>query len=127
MRRTIVGVSAVVALVLILVLVAWTLTRDRSPALGTFQLAKPGTAKAVPARAASPADDGNWTMPGKDYASTRFSALNQINPGNVGKLQVALTFSTGVNEGFEAPPLVVDNTMYVVTPWPNILYALDLT
>ena len=50
-------------------------------------------------------------MPGKDYASTRFSGLNQINPGNVGKLQVAMTFSTGTTEGFEAPPLVVNNTM----------------
>src|SRR3954468_17483270 len=84
-------------------------------------------ARAVPAAAASPADDGNWTMPGKDYASTRFSALNEITPANVGKLQVASTFSTGTTEGFEAPPLVVNNTMYIVTPWPNILYALDLT
>jgi PQQ-dependent dehydrogenase (methanol/ethanol family) len=86
-----------------------------------------GGALAVPAAAASPADDGNWTMPGKDYASTRFSALNQITPANVGKLQVAFTFSTGTTEGFEAPPLVVNNTMYVVTPWPNNVFALDLT
>ena len=86
-----------------------------------------GGARAVPAAAASPADDGNWTMPGKDYASTRFSALNEITPANVGKLQVAATFSTGTTEGFEAPPLVVNNTMYIVTPWPNDVFALDLT
>jgi lanthanide-dependent methanol dehydrogenase len=84
-------------------------------------------ARAVPAAAASPADDGNWTMPGKDYASTRFSALNEITPTNVGKLQVASTFSTGTTEGFEAPPLVVNNPMYIVTPWPNNVFALDLT
>src|SRR3954449_6365874 len=84
-------------------------------------------ARAVPAAAASPADDGNWTMPGKDYASTRFSALNEITPANVGKLQVASTFSTGTTEGFEAPPLVVNNTMYIVAPWPNNVFALDLT
>src|SRR4029079_14413269 len=45
----------------------------------------------------------------------------------VKQLGVRLTFSTGVNAGHEAAPLVVNNTMYVVTPWPNIVYALDLT
>ena len=49
---------------------------------------------ALPPAAASPADNGNWEMPGKDYASTRFSALNQITPANVGRLGVALTLST---------------------------------
>ena len=51
-------------------------------------------AHALPPPAASPRDDGNWVMPGKDYASTRFSGLNQITPANVGKLSVAFTFST---------------------------------
>jgi PQQ-dependent dehydrogenase (methanol/ethanol family) len=66
-------------------------------------------------------------MPAKDYASTRYSGLEEINAGNVKNLKVAWTFSTGVNRGQEAAPLVVGNTMYVVTPYPNILYALDLT
>jgi PQQ-dependent dehydrogenase (methanol/ethanol family) len=87
----------------------------------------PAGARIVPAAGASPPDDGNWTMPGKDYASTRFSALNQITAANVSALQPVFTFSTGTTEGFEAPPLVVNNTMYVVTPWPNYVYALDLT
>jgi PQQ-dependent dehydrogenase (methanol/ethanol family) len=73
------------------------------------------------------ADDGQWTMPAKNYASTRFSTLNQINAANAGNLKLAWTFSTGLTRGHEAAPLVVNNTMYVVTPWPNILYALDLT
>jgi lanthanide-dependent methanol dehydrogenase len=72
------------------------------------------------------ADDGQWTMAAKDYASTRYSSLDQINAANVGQLKVAWTFSTGVNRGHEAAPLVVGETMYVVTPYPNILYALDL-
>jgi PQQ-dependent dehydrogenase (methanol/ethanol family) len=102
---------------------------NRQPSQSTSASApeRVGGARAVPAAAASPADDGNWTMPGKDYASTRFSALNEITPANVGKLQVAATFSTGTTEGFEAPPLVVNNTMYIVTPWPNDVFALDLT
>ena len=87
----------------------------------------PGGPHALPPAAASPADDGNWTMPGKDYASTRFSALNQITPANIGKLSLAFTFSTGTTKGFEAPPLVVNGTMYIITPYPNYLYALDLT
>ncbi len=66
-------------------------------------------------------------MAPKNYASTRFSTLDQINTGNVRQLKLAWTFSTGLTRGHEAAPLVVNNTMYVVTPWPNILYALDLT
>jgi PQQ-dependent dehydrogenase (methanol/ethanol family) len=66
-------------------------------------------------------------MPAKDYASTRFSGLEQINTTNVASLKLAWTFSTGVLRGHEAAPIVVNNTMYVVTPYPNIVYALDLT
>jgi lanthanide-dependent methanol dehydrogenase len=71
-------------------------------------------------------DDGTWTRPAKDYASTRFSGLTQVTTGNVGQLGVRFTFSTGVNAGHEAAPLVANNTMFIVTPWPNVLYALDL-
>lgn len=72
-------------------------------------------------------DDSQWVMPAKNYASTRFSGLDQVNRSNVGQLEVAWTFSTGTTAGFEAAPLVVGDTMYIVTPWPNILYALDVT
>jgi lanthanide-dependent methanol dehydrogenase len=90
------------------------------------QPASSGPMPAPPASAA-PAEDGQWTMPAKNYASTRYSELAEINADNVGKLQVAFTFSTGVNRGQEAAPLVVGGTMYVLSPYPNILYALDLT
>ena len=66
-------------------------------------------------------------MPAKNYASTRFSGLNEINSGNAQNLKLAWTFSTGVLRGHEAAPIVVNNTMYIVTPYPNIVYALDLT
>ena len=92
----------------------------------------PAISKASPAARVSlpfdsTADDGQWVMPAKNYASTRFSAMDQITAENVANLKVAFTFSTGVVQGHEAAPLVVDNTMYVVTPYPNYLYALDLT
>ncbi|WP_352804744.1 methanol/ethanol family PQQ-dependent dehydrogenase [Mesorhizobium sp. M0909] len=80
-----------------------------------------------PPAAAAPPDDGQWAMPAKNYASTRYSELAEITEDTVKNLQVAFTFSTGVNKGQEAAPLVVGNAMYIVTPFPNILYALDLT
>ncbi|PBC06996.1 methanol/ethanol family PQQ-dependent dehydrogenase [Mesorhizobium sp. WSM3859] len=87
----------------------------------------PSTPAISPPAAAAPPDDGQWAMPAKNYASTRFSDLAEINEGNVKNLQVAFTFSTGVNKGQEAAPLVVGNTMYIVTPFPNVVYALDLS
>src|SRR5437660_823077 len=72
-------------------------------------------------------DDYQWLRPAKDYASTRYSTLDQINTDTVKNLKVAWTFNTATDRGQEAAPLIVNNTMYVVTPWPNLLYALDLT
>ncbi|AMA59503.1 MULTISPECIES: lanthanide-dependent methanol dehydrogenase XoxF5 [unclassified Bradyrhizobium] len=68
----------------------------------------------------------DWVMPAGDYANTRYSKLNQINAQNVGKLQVAWTFSTGVLRGHEGGPLIIGNMMYVHTPFPNKVYAIDL-
>jgi PQQ-dependent dehydrogenase (methanol/ethanol family) len=70
---------------------------------------------------------GDWTMPARDYASTRYSELAQITVENAHRLREVWTFSTGVLGGHEGQPLVVNSTMYVVTPWPNVLYAFDLT
>src|SRR5829696_6610544 len=72
-------------------------------------------------------EDGQWTMPAKNYASTRFSGLQDINIGNAASLKLAWSFSTGIVRGHEAAPIVANNTMYIVTPYPNIVYALDLT
>ncbi|HYH09581.1 MAG TPA: methanol/ethanol family PQQ-dependent dehydrogenase [Thermoanaerobaculia bacterium] len=89
-------------------------------------LSAPATGKAqIPAFAAT-AEDGQWLTPQKDYANTRYSGLQQINLSNVDQLKVMTTFSTGLVNGHEAPPLVVGDTMYLVTPFPNILYALNL-
>jgi len=71
-------------------------------------------------------DDKNWVMQTKDYASTHFSKMTQINADNVKDLKVAWTFSTGTLHGHEGAPLVVDGIMYVHTPFPNNVYALDL-
>jgi PQQ-dependent dehydrogenase (methanol/ethanol family) len=85
----------------------------------------------IPARAdadldARAKDPKQWVMQQGDDANTRYSKLNQITAANVKKLQVAWTFSTGVLRGHEGGPLVIGDTMYVHTPFPNTVYALDL-
>jgi PQQ-dependent dehydrogenase (methanol/ethanol family) len=68
----------------------------------------------------------DWVMPAGDYANQRHSGLKQINADNVKNLTPKWTFSTGVLRGHEGAPLVIGDTMYVHTPFPNIVYALDL-
>jgi PQQ-dependent dehydrogenase (methanol/ethanol family) len=75
----------------------------------------------------APEPSGDWVRPAKDLASTRYSALDQITVATVAQLGVKATFSTGNVKGHEAAPIVVNNTMYVVTPFPNDVFALDLT
>ena len=68
----------------------------------------------------------DWVMPTGNYANTRYSELKQITADNVGKLQAAWTFSTGVLRGHEGGPLVIGDVMYVHGPFPNPVFALDL-
>ena len=70
-------------------------------------------------------DPANWATWGGNYAGTRYSELSQINTDNVKNLQPAWTFSTGVLRGHEGGPLVVDDVIYIHTPFPNKVYALD--
>jgi len=93
----------------------------------TLFLCAAAVAAGVRAAPAAAQDDGQWPMPAKDYASTRYSKLTAITPQNAPGLHPVWTFSTGVLGGHEGQPLVVGDTMYVVTPWPNVLYAFDLT
>ena len=76
----------------------------------------------------APGDEpGQWTRQARDYANTRYSPLTQISHRNVAHLRIAWSFSDGQMYGHEGAPLVVGDTMYLVTPFPNIAYALDLT
>jgi len=72
-------------------------------------------------------NSNEWVMQSGDYANHRYSKLSQITAANVGKLQVAWTFSTGVLRGHEGGPLVIGDMMYVHAPFPNTVYALDLS
>ncbi|SFV27929.1 methanol/ethanol family PQQ-dependent dehydrogenase [Hyphomicrobium facile] len=73
------------------------------------------------------AGGNEWQMPGANTGLTRYSSLDDINTENVSKLQPTFTFSMGVDRGEESAPIVIGSTLYVVTPYPNIIYALDLS
>jgi PQQ-dependent dehydrogenase (methanol/ethanol family) len=93
----------------------------------TIACSNSGSSSGGASSSSSSAEDKEWTMPNKNAASTRYSSLNQITTDNVKDLKVSWTFSTGVLRGHEGGPLVIGNTMYVHTPFPNIVYALDLS
>jgi len=72
------------------------------------------------------ANEKNWAVQAGDMYNQRYSKLKQIDKTNAKKLQVAWTFSTGVLRGHEGSPLVVDGMMYIHTPFPNKVFALNL-
>src|SRR6202165_4740216 len=95
--------------------------------LGAIAAFAAGSASANDELSKMAQDPKQWVMQQGDNANTRYSKLNQINSSNAGKLQVAWTFSTGVLRGHEGGPLIIGNMMYVHTPFPNKVYALDLS
>ena len=80
-----------------------------------------------PATGDSAAPAGQWTMTGGDYALTRYTPLDQVNPETVARLRPAWGFSTGTLRAHEGNPLVVGSVLYLHTPYPNAVYALDLS
>ena len=78
-------------------------------------------------RLISPLPGATWTLPSGDLANTRYSSLSQIDVNNVQNLKVSSVLQTGIAHGHEGGPLVINNTMYIVTPYPNNLIAVDLT
>lgn len=92
-----------------------------------------GAASAAGAFAATPAHPASsgpaaadWPQPGGNYGSQRFSPLTQVNTGNAGHLQVAWEMSMGTDRGLEGQPLVIGNTMFTVSSYPNYVTAINL-
>ena len=71
-------------------------------------------------------DPNQWVMPTGNYANWRYSELNQITRDNVRNLRPSWQFSTGVLRGHEGGPLVIGDVMYIHTPFPNRVFAMDL-
>ena len=101
------------------------LTTVASLVLGAA-VAVPGVVSANDEVMALSQDPNNWVMWGRTYDGQRYSPLNEINNENVGNLQVAWTFSTGVLRGHEGGPLVIGDTMWVHTPFPNKVFSINL-
>ena len=80
-----------------------------------------------------PAPVSGWPTYGGDPGGTRYSALDEITPGNVDTLEVAWTYHTGDFDGvrsgaektaFQATPILQDDTLYFCSPLSRI-FALD--
>ena len=101
----------------------------RTHEVGGAGPAPQGKAASTPpaTRLVADVSNGEWRMAAGDYGNLRYSTLDSIKPSNVTNLRVVTTLNTGINRGHEGQPLVVNNTMYVVTPYPNNLLAIDLT
>jgi len=66
----------------------------------------------------------NWLMYRRTYDGWGYSPLEQVTPANAAALVPVWTFSTGVAEGHQAPPIVNNGVMFVSTPQNQVL-ALD--
>lgn len=66
----------------------------------------------------------NWLQWRGNYEGWTYSPLEQISSDNVGDLVPVWSYSTGVLEGHQAPPIVNDGVMFVATP-QNQIIALD--
>ena len=94
--------------------------------LALAALAAPGVACATADLDQALSNPQNWAMQTGDYYNQRYSKLNQINKSNVKDLRAAWSFSTGVLRGHEGGPLVIGDTLYVHSPFPNKVFAIDL-
>src|SRR2546425_12409905 len=63
----------------------------------------------------------NWLMYRGNYSGWGYSPLDRITPGNVKKLAPVWSFSTGVTEGHQAPPIVNDGVMFITTPQQQVI------
>jgi PQQ-dependent dehydrogenase (methanol/ethanol family) len=104
------------------------LSRKRLARWGQYAMlmAAPGLAFAASDIEKLTKNPDNWAMQAGDFGNQRYSKLKQINKDNAKKLQVAWTFSTGVLRGHEGGPLVIGDTMYVHSPFPNKVFAINL-
>ncbi len=76
------------------------------------------------------APTAEWPEYGNDSGGSRYSPLADITPQNVRGLKAAWTYRTGdvstgdIKSTFEATPIFVDGTLYIVTPFNRVI-ALD--
>src|SRR3954447_8289655 len=107
---------------------AATVSATSNGSVSSAAFAAPAVASRGAAWLPPSAGDGDWLMPSRDYGGTRYSPLDEVTTANAAKLQLAWTLDDGESHyGHEMTPLVADNTMYIVSPFPNRAFAIDLT
>jgi quinoprotein glucose dehydrogenase len=76
--------------------------------------------------AAGNAGEGNrdWPVYGGTPENNHYSSLAQINRSNVSQLEIAWSFDTEEEGGLQASPLIVDGTLYGITPTQKV-FALN--
>lgn len=84
-------------------------------------------AASLPSAAMAQGAGADWSTPSGTAQATRFSSLTGITSANVGTLVEEFSFATGFKASHQGQPLVVGSRMYIVTPFPNKLIALDLS
>src|SRR5260370_25879942 len=67
--------------------------------------------------------DANWITFGRDDRNQRFSSLTSIDTANVGRLQPAWIYQSGIVGSHQTHPLVVDGVMYFTTPACDVVAA----
>ncbi len=91
---------------------------------GAAQATAPVPYSTVTAERLTHPEPGNWLMYRRTYDSWGYSPLKQIDTSNVAQLKPLWSFSTGVEEGHQSPPIVNDGVMFITTPRDQVL-ALD--
>jgi alcohol dehydrogenase (cytochrome c) len=97
-------------------------------------LVKPAAATAPTSAAYRPVSDErlvkpepqNWLHLRGNYQGWMYSPLDQINVSNVKDLAPVWSYSTGVDSGHEAPPIINDGVMFVAAPYDKLI-ALNAT
>ena len=66
-------------------------------------------------------EPANWLMYRGNYAGWGYSPLKQVTDKNAKNLTVAWSFTTGLQEGHQSPPIVNNGYMYVTTPGSQVI------
>lgn len=62
-----------------------------------------------------------WPVFGGNWDHQRHTLSTQITPRNVGQLDLAWEFDTGVSSSFQATPIVVNGVMFVSLPFNHVV------
>ncbi|MCK5431207.1 MAG: PQQ-binding-like beta-propeller repeat protein, partial [Gammaproteobacteria bacterium] len=65
--------------------------------------------------------NADWPLYGRDYSNQRFSPLKQISTQNITKLKLAWSYKTGKKATFQTNPIVIDEIMYITTPFNDVI------